>query len=104
MNGYVFPSVTGQASASALQSAVDAQLGLPKAGVNVGGGIHVTPLFVTLTYAQPIQNKSSLQWAYLADPTTQAALAAAAVAAPAPVALDATWTPIAGASVGQVSA
>lgn len=41
----------------ALAAAVDKSLGYPRAGVNVGGGIHVPPeLSVTRTHADPLEH------------------------------------------------
>lgn len=94
MNGYVY---TTQAAAAALAPVVDASLGLPKAGVDVGGGIHV-PLAqsVTTTYFKPIQNfANALQWAYVADGVVTPIVGPNAVPLnlPAPTTLLSTWWP-----------
>jgi hypothetical protein len=92
-NMYVFST---QAHAQAVQAAVDAVVGpYPKAGGNVGGGIHVPPdQSETLTYALPVQNGA--QWNYPADavttvalahPTAVSALATAGVTLPSPTAV-----------------
>lgn len=48
MTGIVF---AGSAAAQALQAAFDARLGYPRAGVDVGGGLHVAPAFSQTTHA-----------------------------------------------------
>lgn len=98
MTAYIFASL---AAAQACAPVVDAAQGYPRAGVEVGGGAHVKDVsggpFVTATYAQPIKHPTLAQWAYLADAVTTPALApqAATLGLPAPVPLDATWTPTA---------
>ena len=90
---YVF---TDQTKANALPPIVDARQGYPKAGVNVGGGIHVTPTFVTQTYAQVLANPTTgTSWAYPADAVVVPVVGPSAITLglPAPAALDATWTP-----------
>jgi hypothetical protein len=90
INGYIFTSL---ASAQACQAAVDAALGYPRVGVNVGAGVHVPP-FTTQTYAAPVQNfADAAQWAYVADGITSPVLAPNAVTLglPAPTAIAATW-------------
>jgi hypothetical protein len=90
-SAYVFGS---QAAAVECQQAVDTALGMPIAGTDIGGGVHVpADASITVTYAVPLQNPSTGLWAYLADGVTQPLLApsAAVLGLPAPVALDATW-------------
>jgi hypothetical protein len=93
MNVYAFPT---QAAAQACQAAVDAHIGFPVAGHDVGPGAHAPAAQSrTTTYSVPFQNATTLQWGYLADATTTPILAPQAVALglPAPVAVDATWYP-----------
>lgn len=84
--------VTGtQATAQAWSATVDAAQGYPKAGTDVGGGIHVPPdQSVTQRYGPTYQHPTLSQWAYLADAVTIAALLATA-GKPVPIALDVTW-------------
>lgn len=96
MNAYIFST---QAGAQACQTQVDAALGYPKAGVEVGGGIHVKDPntggpFVTQTYNNVLKHPTLAEWAYPTDATATAILAPNAVALglPAPTALDSTWT------------
>jgi hypothetical protein len=83
-NGYAFAL---QAQAAACATPVDAANSYPKAGTNTGGGRHITPLFVTQTYAVPAL--ISAQWWYPADATTTVILTPLAVSlglpAPAPI-------------------
>jgi hypothetical protein len=84
-NGYAFAL---QASAQALVAPVDTALGYPKAGVDVGSGIHVPPAQSrTQTYAQP--SLVSAQWWYPADTNTLPVLTPLTVTlglpAPAPI-------------------
>jgi hypothetical protein len=92
MDAYVFSSL---AAAQACQTAVDAAQGFPRAGVNVGGGAHVEPPFVTQTYQTVIQHPTQALWAYPSDTVTTPVLSVGptAVTLPAPTSLDATWTP-----------
>jgi len=92
MDAYVFAS---QAAAQACADAVDAQLGYPKAGTNVGSGVHVAPAFVTQTYQTVIAHPTLALWAYPSDAVNGPALAANAITLSLPTVqtLDATWTP-----------
>jgi len=65
---------TKQSDAQALQAQVDASLGYPKAGVNVGGGVHAPPeQSVTLTYAVP-QLLDDGTWGYPIDAVSSTAI------------------------------
>jgi hypothetical protein len=80
-NGYAFAL---QASAQACAAPVDTALGYPKAGVDVGQGIHVPPAQSrTITYAAPAL--LSGQWWFPADTITTPILAPNAVALGLPV-------------------
>lgn len=83
-----------QADAIALQAAVDAQLGYPKNGVDVGGGLHVPAAQSrTTTAAAPMQKAASVIWG-LPIGSDMVAVIGAAVPLPggaAVVALDNTW-------------
>jgi hypothetical protein len=95
-SAYIFAPDAG-AKAQAMQSDVDSALGLVDgglAGTPVGLGTHAPPWqAITTSYAWPMQNPNTGQWAYLADGVTTAIVAPNAVTLglPAPVALDATW-------------
>lgn len=75
-----------QATAQQCASAVDAALGYPSTGVDVGAGPWITPTPVTQTYYPPTQLANGA-WVYLADAVTAPILApfAVAFALPAPV-------------------
>jgi hypothetical protein len=93
MNLYVY---TGSATPLAIQSQVDAALGLPKPGTQIGGGIHASGVS-TVTYFAPVQNQqTATNWGYLADAVTIPIVAPNAVSLglPAPTPVDATWPPI----------
>ena len=69
--GYSFPTLPG---AQACQQAVDAAVGYPRPGINVGGGIHAPPAqTTTTTYAAPIPLAGAFY--YPADATTAPVLA-----------------------------
>lgn len=106
MNAYVF---SNQSSANQLGPIVDGNQGYPKAGFNIGGGVHVVPLFVTQRYADVLAHPTLPEWAYPADAITQPALTTASatttltqkgIVLPAPVALDTAW----GAQFGNATA
>lgn len=90
---------TSQAQVLALRSAVDAAMGFPKAGVDVGGGIHAPPAETqTVHYMGTVANGpagSATAWAYPVDANNSAAVAqcgtqtAPGVSDPT---LDATWS------------
>jgi len=94
ITAYVFSTLS---AAQACQAPVDAALGYPSTGVNVGNGPWVNPPVVTETYAVPVQHPTLQLWAYPADSVTVPILSdpatAAALNLPAPTTLDATWTP-----------
>ena len=92
MVAYVFSS---QAAAQACAAAVDAHLGFPKTGSDVGGGTHVVPTFITQTYQTVIPHPTLSLWAYPADGNTNPVLMPNAVTLglPASQTLDSTWTP-----------
>jgi hypothetical protein len=80
-----------QSLVSAWATTVDASQGYPRAGVDIGGGLHVSVLDgTTYRYASVYQHPTLSMWAYLSDATTVAALAATA-GKPIPTQLDATW-------------
>jgi hypothetical protein len=92
MNAYVYAT---QLAAQACGTAVDTSVGYPKAGINVGGGIHVTPPFVTQTHFVAFKHPTLTEWAYLSDSVTDPILQAQAIALALPIAttLDSTWFP-----------
>ena len=94
MIAYVFPSLA--AAQAHLPPAVDAFMGYPRPGLDIGGGTHCPAAqSVTQTYFSPIQNPSTLQWAYVYDPNIPGIVGPNAIAwgLSAPVSLDATWFP-----------
>jgi hypothetical protein len=100
MNAYVTAT---QANALSWQATVDASQGYPKAGVDVGAGIHVPPAqSITLTYFVPFEHPTLAEWAYLADAVSSPALVGAS-ALPIPTLLDATWFPAPTALASQVA-
>jgi hypothetical protein len=64
MNHIVFPSL---ALANLFAANIDAEIGYPKPGVNVGGGIHVAPLFVTQRHGAIFKHPTLNEWAYPDD-------------------------------------
>lgn len=89
MKAYVFNDLP---SAQAAQAHVDQKLGMPIAGVNIGGGIHAPPSqSVTTTYAVPVKHPTLPQWSIASDPVVDAKVSDMAL--PAPATLDTTWTP-----------
>lgn len=91
-----------QSDADTYSAAIDAKLGYPKPGVDIGGGIHVPPAqSVTVRYGLVQKHPTLAQWAYPDD----AAVIGAAIALPVGATvqlLDATWTP-AVAQTGQAA-
>lgn len=90
-----------KAEVEKLQTEMDKQLGYPKKGTNVGGGIHVqipdTPgVGWTLTHAQPVEHPTNKgQWAIdtreIEAKKLSDAKKAAALEAKQDVTLDTTW-------------
>jgi hypothetical protein len=64
MNRVVFPAI---ALANQFAAAIDAELGYPKTGTNFGGGVHVSPTFVTQRHGTLIKHPTLNQWAYPDD-------------------------------------
>lgn len=92
MNAYVTAS---QATATSWQGTVDGNMGYPKAGVDIGGGVHAPPdQSVTTTYAVPFKHPVLSQWAYLSDAVTDGVLIARN-GVPAPAQLAQGWFPVA---------
>ena len=56
-----------QADLTRFSADIDADIGYPKAGTRVGGGIHVEPLFVTQRHGDILKHPSLSQWAYPDD-------------------------------------
>lgn len=69
MNYVTFQSAT---TAARFSSDIDSDIGYPRAGTNVGGGMHVTPTFVTLRYGDVFKHPDRDEWAYLDDATVVA--------------------------------
>ena len=91
---YVLPTLA--AATTSLQPAVDAAMGYPRAGLDIGGGIHVPAAqSVTQTYFSPIKHPTLSEWAYVYDSEVAGIVGPNAVGwgLPAPVTLDATWFP-----------
>jgi hypothetical protein len=92
--------VTTQTIAQSCVAPVDSNQGYPKAGVEIGAGVHVKDSgggpFVTQTYAAPLQSfATALQWGYPADAVTTPVLTplATSLGLPAPTALTAAFFP-----------
>lgn len=65
--------IGGRLILQALQNRVDQALGYPKAGVNVGGGVHVAPeLSQTTTHAPVVQHPNLAQYSYWIDGVNRA--------------------------------
>lgn len=80
-----------QAAAQALSDAVDAALGYPRAGVDIGGGVHApASQSVTARYSYIIQHPTQPLWGYMVDGVPAPTLAV--LAAPAAQAATAAWT------------
>lgn len=89
---------TTQATALTAQSTLDTDAGYPKAGVDIGGGIHAPPSqSITAHYQAVWQHPTLLEWAIMIDGTVSANAvslsAAIGTALPVPTTLDATWFP-----------
>ena len=85
------------ATATTFRNALDVQLGYPKPGIDVGGGVHAPPAqSVTPHYAGVLKHPTLATCAILSDatitPVVTAAANALAVAVPVSTALDGTWT------------
>lgn len=105
MNATVFVAL---ADVQAYGAAVDAAIGYPRDGVDMGAGPHVAKSASRTTqYSAPIKHPTLSLWAYPIDPQVQTV--AARVALPVPISatvqtLDATWFPLAGAiAVGEAT-
>lgn len=85
--GYVFGS---RAAADSARTTIDTAEGYPKAGVDVGGGRHVSPTFVTQTHCQPVKHPTLNEWAVLQDSRVTAAIDGRP-GIPAATDLDAGW-------------
>ena len=66
--------LSNRAALVELQKRVDAALGYPKAGVNIGGGVHAPPN-VTLHHAEIEAHPNGTQWAYAVDSDSTSAVA-----------------------------
>lgn len=84
-----------QTDALALQAALDTQLGYPRAGVNVGGGVHVPPAQAVTTHAAvPFKHPVSTLWAVQESPEISSVVGgpvAIPIGATAHTSLDGTW-------------
>jgi hypothetical protein len=90
MNGLTFPTL---AQAQAVQAQVDAALGYPKAGVDIGSGAHAPPSqSITTTYMQPVP-LATIGYGYPVDATVTAVLMAPQAAAIGPIAPQAVAQP-----------
>lgn len=95
------------ADAKAVAAQIDTQMGYPRPGVDVGGGVHVPPTAsVTRRYADVMASGDKSQYAVLCDEKLAPVLAAVkgavksvAVPDPVEVAMDDTWTVGAAAAV-----
>ena len=71
---------TAQAQATAYAGSVDSALGYPKAGLDIGPGIHAPPSqSATTHYADVMPNSTLPLWAYPYDATVQAEVSAVPV-------------------------
>jgi hypothetical protein len=62
-----------QAAANGFSAAVDARLGYPKAGVNVGPGVHAPPNeSVTVRHGGVTKHPARASWRYTLDAPVQA--------------------------------
>lgn len=91
---------TSLAQAQSWATAVDASLGLPKPGVEVGGGIHAPDPntggpFVTQTYFIILPHPTLAQWAYIADVISTPIVVGVTPTATSTL-LDSTWFAAAG--------
>lgn len=92
---------TVQADANGYSAAVDAKLGYPKPGVDIGGGIHVPPAqSVTVRYGNVFPHPTLPQWMYPDNPTQPSVEPNVTKQVPVPVTaseqtIDATWFPTA---------
>ena len=64
MNYVVFVSLV---QANRFSADVDADIGYPKVGVRVGGGVHVSPPFVTQRHGTIEKHPARNEWAYPDD-------------------------------------
>jgi hypothetical protein len=90
MTGLVYLS---QAPADAQSASVDAALGYPRDGVDIGGGVHCTPAQSrTVRHAQVIQHPTLAQWAYPIDAVNSPVINPVVLATA--VVLDTSWCPV----------
>lgn len=91
MTGIVCDSL---AKAQAFSAAINAKVGYPSDGVNIGGGIHASAAEArTLRHADIIAHPTLPQWAYPQDPVEIGAAVALPVNATVQT-LDASWFPV----------
>ncbi|NBW08766.1 MAG: hypothetical protein EBR82_12155 [Caulobacteraceae bacterium] len=96
MKAAVFSSLT---SALAFASSVDAALGYPEPGTDIGGGQHADGAQAQSTaYSSVIIHPTKALWAYVADAVTLPIMDAATAATV--VDLDSTWWPASQAAGG----
>ncbi len=93
-----------QSDADGYSSAIDAKLGYPKPGVDIGGGIHAPPAqSVTVRYGAVQKHPTLALWAYPDDAAVVAAAIALPIGAVVQV-LDATWIPASAMVAAQAEA
>lgn len=91
MTGIVFLS---QAAADAAGTAYDVRLGYPRAGVDVGAGLHAPPATsATLRAADVLKHPTLPQWAYQESDEILSARAVVGLRGGVEQVLDATWLP-----------
>jgi hypothetical protein len=103
MSYYVFTTV--QDAAFKVAAAVDEAGGYPRAGTDIGGGVHVPPdASITTGYAAVLQHPSGAKWAIQADGVVTPIVGPNAIQYGLPVAapLDGTWYPDSGPVAIQV--
>lgn len=82
-----------QADADSYSATIDAKLGYPKDGIDIGGGIHATKLESrTLRHNKVLKHPTLANWAYPRDAIETAQAVALPLGATVQV-LDATWFP-----------
>jgi hypothetical protein len=85
--GYVFAT---QALADLARAEIDKVEGYPRAGVDVGGGVHVRPTFVTITHCLARKHPTLAQWVVLDDEKVRTAIDGKS-GIPSAIDLDVTW-------------